>query len=287
MAKLDNEHSGAPSAAKCTSILPPLSAVRMVWAMTGAFSNDKLSTDAAKLVTERLKDITERVAQDPSAQEQEYVRGAITCMEATVRSLDTVYKGRELNFKDSDELRTLYLESVKGSLDFGEGAKDFLKSLPGLSIGGAGGLTLASMLQAQPVTLWGVGITLAGVGYVVNALIVQYARKQRQLLYVRHDYDRDVYYDRYISQVSSILTSLYLDIDRLHKNTFGQAYPVGDPALAQDIVENFLKGVRPAFCPNVHKHMQGKKITPEIWSRCEAGGAEAMETCALCEGGKP
>ena len=126
---------------------------------------------------------------------------------------------------------------------------------------------------------------LAAAGYVVNALILQYARPQRQLLYVRHDYDRDVYYDRYVSQVSSILTSLYLDLDRLHGNSFGQTYPVGDPANAADIVKDLLGGVRPAFCPNVHKHMQEKKITPELWSRCEAGGLEALKNCDLGKGG--
>ena len=95
---------------------------------------------------------------DPSPAEQKYVQGAITCMEATVRSLDTVYKGREMNFKDADELQRSIWNPFKGSTDFGESVKEFLKTLPGLSIGGAGGLTLASMLQTQPAIFWGLGV---------------------------------------------------------------------------------------------------------------------------------
>ncbi len=287
MAKNENGQPKAEPQVECTSILPPLSAIRIVWALTGAFSNDDHSKHAAMLVEERLKNIGERVAKEPDPKEQEYVLSAIACIEATVRSLDTIYKGRELNFKENEELRKVYLESIKGNLEFGESAREFLKTLPGLSIGGAGGLTLASALNISGITLWGIGITLAAVGYALNALIVQNARKQRQLLYVGQDYDRDLYYDRYISQVSLILTSLYLDLDRIHKNVFGQAYPISDLSSAKAIVEDFLKGVRPSLCPHVHKHMHEKTITPQIWSRCEAGGKEAMEGCDLWEGGVP
>ena len=40
-----------------TSFLPPFTAIRMVWALTGSFSNDEHSKHAALLAESRLKDI--------------------------------------------------------------------------------------------------------------------------------------------------------------------------------------------------------------------------------------
>jgi hypothetical protein len=282
MARSQKKSPAKSTAVQHTSLLPPLSAVRMAWALTGAFTNDEHSKHAALLVEARLKDIGERAEKDGNKQEQEYVFSAIACMEASIRSLHTAYKGRELNFRENEKLREVYLESVREGFEFGKRAKDFVTSLPGTSIGGAGGITLASAMELTGVELWGVGIVLAAVGCVVNILITQYLRRRKQLLYVAQDYDRDQYYDRYISQVSLILTSLYLDIDRIHKNVFGQVYPAESDA-ASNIVTKLLEGVRPALCKFVHKHMQENRITPKLWSLCEAGNAEALKTCPLWE----
>ena len=267
-------------AAEFTSLLPPLSAVRMAWALTGAFAKEDPSTRAAQAVENRLKYIIDR-AERATKKENKYVLNTIACIESSMRSLDTAYKGRNLNFQENEKLREVYLESVREGFDYGKKAKDFLTSLPGASIGGAGGITLASLLQtAQPLVIWGVGITLAAVGYITNVLIVQYYRKRKQFLYVAQDYDRDLYYDRYISQVGLILTSLYCDIDRIHKNIFGQEYPAAADAPA-NIVKELLAGVRLPLCKLAHKHMLEKKITPRLWSLCEAGSEAAQKNCLL------
>ncbi len=269
-------------AAGFTSLLPPLSAVRMAWALTGAFANEDPSTRAAQTVENRLKHIIERAGK-ANKKENEYVLNAIACVEASMRSLDTVYKGRQLNFQENEKLREVYLESVREGFDYGKKAKDFFTSLPGASIGGAGGITLISLLgETKPTVLWGVTIALTAVGYIANVLIVQYFRKRKQLLYVAQDYDRDLYYDRYISQVGLILTSLYSDIDHIHRNVFGQEYPVESDAPA-NLVADLLKGVRPPLCRLVHKHMLQKKITPRLWSLCEAGSEAAQRNCELWE----
>ena len=72
------------------------------------------------------------------------------------------------------------------------------------------------------------------------------------------------------------------EIDRIHKNVFGQVYPAESDA-ASNIVTKLLEGVRPALCKFVHKHMQENRITPKLWSLCEAGNAEALKTCPLWE----
>ncbi len=266
-----------------TSLLPPFSAVRMAWALTGAFSNDEHSKHSAVLVESWLKDI-KQLAEKQSA-EKEYVFNTIACMESSLRSLDTAYKGRQLNFEENEKLRSTYLESIKENLEFGKKAQDFLKSLPSMSIGAAGGVTVAKALGASSISLWCIGIGLAALGYVVNLWFVRRTRKQRQLLYISQDYERDLYYDHYISRVSLILTSLYLDIDRIHKKVFDQPYPV-EAESASEIIVDLLKGVRPTLCKFVHKHMREKKVTPELWSSCETGNLEVVEGCPLWEGKK-
>lgn len=113
-----------------TALLPTVTAVRMVWAMTGRFSNDEPSKTMALYVDDELKSIEAQAqAQGTSPEEKSYVTSTIATMKASLRSLDIAYKGRTLNFQENEKLRAAYLESVKESLDFGNSARDFLKSL--------------------------------------------------------------------------------------------------------------------------------------------------------------
>jgi len=262
----------------------------MVWAMTGAFSGDERSKQSTVLVEAALKDIKERVSghrvsDGKVRKEEKYVVSTIATMEASRRSLDIVYKGRQLNFEENEKLRSAYLDSVKESLDFGKKAKDFIKSLPTMTIGAAGGVTVAQAFSISGIQLWAIGLGLAAFGYIVNLLFVRRARKQTQMLYVAQDYERDLYYDQYVTRVSIILTSLYLDLDRIHKNVFGQTYPVDSAGVSQ-IIEELLRGVRPTLCSYVHKHMKAKKITPELWSMCESGVEDAVRNCPYWEAQK-
>jgi len=99
-----------------TTLLPPITAIRMIWARTGAFSNDEHSKLSAVLTEAALKDIKDRAEKDDK--EREYVISAIATMDASLRSLDTIYKGRELNFQENERLR---------SAGFGEGEFRFRK----------------------------------------------------------------------------------------------------------------------------------------------------------------
>ena len=265
-----------------TSLLSPVSAVRMIWARTGLFSNDEYSGQTAALVEAELKAIKDRAESDEK--ERKYIASVMASMEASLRNLDIIYKGRQLNFQENEQLRTAYLDSISENMDFGNKAKDLLKSLPAMSIGGAGSVTVAQALGFQGVTLWGIGIALTGLGYIVNLITVRLMRRGKQLLYVRQDYERGLYYDQYLSRVAVALTSLYLDLDRIHKNIFEQPYPIeGD---VKTIITGMLEGVRPTFCEYIHKHMHERKISPELWSLCETGRTAAVEKCFFWEGKK-
>ncbi len=238
----------------------------------------------ATYVEDVLKSI-EQQASSISSEEKSYVTSAVATMKASMRSLDTAYKGRDLNFEENEKLRTAYLESVKESLSFGSKAQDFLKSLPTMTIGAAGGVTVAQALGISGITLWGVGLVLAALGYLVNLWFVRRARRQTQMLYVSQDYERGLYFEQYLARVTTILLGLFLDLERIHKRVFQENYEADtSPSTVQSFIDAVLAGVHSTFCPFVHKHMAEKKVTPELWTRCESGNAEATRMCPLWEG---
>ena len=270
-----------------TSLLPPVTAVRMVWARTGAFSDDPDSKLAAALTEAALKQLRDR-AEKEDPREKDYIFSGIATMDASLRNLDIIQKGRELNFQENDRLRQAYLDSVAENITFGNKAGNFLKALPTITIGGAGSVTLAASLQdslkLSDLQLWGLGLAAAALGYLVHLGVVRLMRRRTQMLYVIQDYERGLYYNQYVTRAATVLTSLYLDVDRIHKNVFGQSYQVETEA--QVIVGEMLKGIRPTFCRYVHKHMKEQKVAPELWSLCETGG-DAPASCPHWEGWGP
>ena len=181
-----------------TNLLPPFTAVRLAWALTGAFSNDPESKLSAVMAETTLKDIQDRAKSND--RENKYIVSAIATINSSQRSLDTVYKGRQLNFEENEKLREAYLDEVRESLDFGKKAKDFIQSLPAMTIGAVGGITLTraiaewvsqiSNTQVDTELLtWGFGLFFAAVGYLVNLQYVRNARDRTQQLYVEQDYE--------------------------------------------------------------------------------------------------
>ena len=264
-----------------TSLLPPFTAVRLVWARTGAFSEKaKHSQLAATLAEDAQKNIkvTAEKEKANNPEEYEYVNSATATMDAGLRNLDIVYKGRELNFEENEKLRSTYLNAVKETLEFGNSFKDFLKSLPTMTIGSVTGIAFAqSILKISDERLWGIGLGLAAVSYLVNLLIVKLMRKRKQQLYIIQDYERTLYYEQYVNRTEAVLTSLYNDIDRIHKNVFGAPYPAEKSTM--EIIGDILEGVKPTFCKYTHKHLREKRITPELWSLCETGNEDETKDC--------
>lgn len=268
-----------------TALLPTVAAVRMAWALTGKFAKEDVSQMMAAYAEDSLKRIEEQ-SQSMSLEEKSYVTGALATIKASLRSLETAYKGRELNFKENEKLREAYLESVKESLGFGNTAKDFLKSLPVMTIGTAGGLTVAQALGIpNGLRLWILGMLFAALGYLVNFWAVRWARRRTQMLYVTQDYERGLYYNQYINRVYVILLGLFLDLERIHERVFHENYEADtNENTVKKIIDGILNGVRSTFCQHVHKHIRQNKVTPELWAVCESGIDEAVRMCPLWEG---
>lgn len=264
---------------KETRLLPPPVAVSITWALTGAFVKDNPeSKDIASDALDTIKRLKDR-AEKADRQERGYVDGATTVIETTMRTLDTIYKGRELNFQENDKLRAVNLENIKEALEFGKSAKDYLKSLPTMAVtSGASVITLNQLIASLPDwALWGIGLGAAGVGYFINLGIVRWSKAMKQRELIEADYDRNMYYEQYLFRVRTALINLYNDVDRLHKKFFGERYHLEESEDTRKVVEGILKGAEPTMCQFVEKHLKSGKITPKLWTRCETGGERAKE----------
>jgi hypothetical protein len=270
-----------------TTLLPPVIAVRLAWAITGKFSNDAKSGIMATYAEDSIKSIEEQ-AKFPgvSPEEKSYVTSAIAAVRATMRSLETVYKGRELNFKENEDMRKVSMAEIQDKFQFGKTMQDTLKSLPAMTIGGAGSVTVLELIGIDSkLTLGMVGLLTAALGYLVNMYFVYLGRRSTQMLYVTQDYERDLYYDQYVSRVHEILLGLFFDIERIHKRIFQENYENDiSPSAAERAVKDILDGIRSTLCPYAHRHMRDGKITPELWSLCESGHDDAVSLCPLWEG---
>lgn len=268
-----------------TETLAPFTAIRLAWAIAGKFSSQPEGKLSAQVAEQTLKDISARAGKDPK--EQSYVSQSEATIQAAIRGLEIILKGRNLNFDENEKLRKAYMENVQEGIQFGSKAKDYLKALPTMAIAGPGvtsvlGPTLADLFGIEKVNqtlfLWGFGAAMAGLGYLIYSGFVLGTRKRTQQLYVAHDYERNLYYEHYITRVKATLTGLYLDIDRLHKQTFGNEYPL-DGIRPENVVNNLLQGVAPTMCRHVHKHMAAGIVKPECWVLCEVGEPRS-EDCA-------
>ena len=269
-----------------THLLPPVTAIKMVWARTGALSSDPHSQISAGQAELAAKEIRERAA--GNEHEERYVICAFAAMDACYRNLDIIHKKRNQDFQQNEKLQNAYFETVKENLEFGTTAKDFLQSLPSVIIRGAGGLTLAEVLglSVRPVCSWVFALGLASAGYLFNLLIVRLMRKKKQMLYVLQDYERGKYYNQYVDRAITILTSLFTDLDRIHRNVFGQYYPREEEIESGErgVLDGIVERIRTSYCLLIHRHMQARKVTPDLWLTCEVGSPEERKNCSHWEG---
>lgn len=270
-----------------TSVLSPISAVEMVWALTATASEEDYSTDVAGHIDEKLKQILE--SHGDHFQEKEYLTGAEAAIAAARRSLEIIYKGRKLNFDENKELRKESLKAFKETLTFGKNAKNVLESFPTMVVSTAiGDFTLVGLLDkvlskfipSEYSTFIIVVVTLlfAACGYFIHRLAVIVSRKKKEGHLITQDIERNNYYEQYLDRSADILSSLYERLEAIHKKVFGQKYYPDEDADA--LVEKVIAGVRPTWCEYVGKHhMENKKITPKLWSVCETGSKEVIEHC--------
>lgn len=330
-----------------TDLLSPSTAVQITWACTGTFSKDKdlrlstflldkAMTDMKSLLKDKEKDLKKRIDEGEKGteienekkqieDEKKYLTRAMIAMNSCLRSLHTMYKGRELNFEENTKLRNAYLDSLKENIDFGNRLRDILKSLPTMILGAAGSISVSqtsigefirqslSNLGLSPEALaakeaaegaakeaaegavvdWAFLAILAAlglaIGYIFNDLLVRWSRKRKQMLYIINDYERNIYYDRYIEQVETSLESLYRKLNQIHNEVFSGPYDEGESRKKEknneekerdknSMIEELI-GAKPKRCDYFNRHMREKKITPGQWTICETGWKDDSKRC--------
>ena len=264
-----------------TDLLSPSEAVQLAWALSSEFNTEERSKMPASEAKSNIKLIKSQAQTSNNPQQQKYVSQAIASIYASLRSLDIVYKGRNLNFDDNEKLRQAFLDGVKQDVDFGTKAKDIVRSLPAMVLGGAGGLTVGQITQnlfgLTDILLGALFLAGIGISYPAYAVYVRYKRKQKLQCYIAQDYERNLYYYEYVERVETILTELYDDLNSIHQDVFQAPYQ--NPPQNRNVVTGIIKGLKSNFCENIHRHMKEKSITPELWSICEAGNKIAIQCC--------
>ncbi len=277
-----------------TKLLPPESAVRITWARTSAFSVSTEPKKSSYLIGPELSEIKKKAEEDEK--EQEYFFRASAAMDSSLRNLNTVYKWRNLNFDENEKLRLSYLDYIKASLEFGNKARDYFISLPATLFGSATGIALSENLLLSGFPSWvlilAVSLTGFGIGYGISLGITQNMCARKQKLYIKMDYERSLYYKRYLMQVLEILNHLYADIDRIHEKIFFRKYPVGEED--KNFVDNMIRDIgtkihckyidkHMSLVPEFSKHKFSWKVTAERWPLCETGIKEFIEKCKYWE----
>ncbi|KYK30239.1 MAG: hypothetical protein AYK19_04675 [Theionarchaea archaeon DG-70-1] len=282
-----------------TSLLPPLTAVQIVWARTGLFSKEKhspfpgLLSEGAKKNAETksekaLKILINSAGDNPK--EKEYVVRVMAAMDASLRSIHTAYNGRNLNFDENKKLREAYLENINESMSYGFKLKDILRGLPTISLGGLGGYILTETLFFEPIVEWFIIVVSLLIGYFSGWAIIVFKGRKMQKLYIRQEYERTIYFCRYVEQVADILEFLYEEVHRIHEEVFDSPYFEEEEYKASakkeaesEIIKKMLKGMLPKSCEYVHGHLQNGKITSELWPICETGRTKIIEKhCEQC-----
>ena len=259
-----------------TKLLAPALGAQIAWGLTGAFpENDEAAAKLAAEEEARLKQ-AQRLAEG-NDQEVRYVNGAVAAIYASVRSLQTAYKGRELHFKENAKLREEGLQAVQDASAYGVKLEDVLKSWFGTGVGGAAGAAVGIFGELGWVKTVGLLIGTGAVGLVINAVFAFKGRKKRQALFMRQDYERSLYYLEYLRRAQQVLERLYERLQSLHIATFTRSYPEDDGGIK--VVEKMIDAVRPNMCVNVHQHMRDGVIRPEHWAVCEAGSDSVRKAC--------
>lgn len=263
-----------------TKLLPPITAIHIVWSRTGEFSDEAQSKKIALVSKAQLEEIRRKAVQeDVPAEERAYVGRALALIESSMRTLDTVYKARSLNFKENGKLRDAYLNTVKSAVQQGKSLTEYVMSLPGLAIGSAGGVTLATVLTHNSTLQWAAGVFAAALGYLINWWFLWEFGRRKERNYVLADYQRNLYFEQYVERVEAALGCLHAELERAHLAEFGESYENQEETRSE--IACILDSIRPTWCKYIHEHIHHHLITAIVWPMCETGGPEKAEgkTC--------
>jgi hypothetical protein len=278
---------------KSSVILSPSLAVRLTWQFTSIFSQNtsyKLLKDNYEKVLDGMLALAKEVDKKNSnknAEEEHYIQAAIQMIKSSLRTLQIIIDGRNLNFKEEDELRIKSQEKINNFSNFSKNLQSSVPRLGSMTVAGAaGGIPIATIANDALTKIGGISDDMssfifamsiavaAGIGYVVNALVIQsHVIRKTQKEKIRADYNRDLYFEQYVHKSAIVLIDLYKQIQILHDSFF----PRDSSEIVQNpekLVEDLLSGVKAHMCEFVDEHMADSSrydIDDKIWALCETG----------------
>lgn len=218
----------------------------------------------------------------------ESVNAAINSCE---RTLLTIIRGRNLNFKEADAL----MATQKANIESSERVMLNLQSaLPRLFAtgGGAAGTVVAKYalesifnVEIPDEVLYSFAVIVAGIVYGFYQLFIG-PKNSLKIMKERvcTDYRRNLYYRQYVSRACDALKSLFsrtLEIyEDVYENKYNKDYDFEENRKA--VITTTMGGevaLCGNLCPKIHKHYHENKIGPLVWSTCES--AIGYEKCSL------
>jgi len=261
---------------KKTSLLPPLSAIKLLWGATRAFANESIS-DAYESILKPHLDSLEQLAGD-NKEEKLYLKYVGIQLMASLRNAGMVYKGRQLNYAENRALRKAFLDSLKERYEFSMQIKEILNNLPAVSFAGVGGLALLHVITDEPELLvqFFIAVLFGFLGYFVRRRILKRSQDKKHLNYIHQDYEATIYFIDYLDRMESVLVKLYENLEEIHKQIFKEYYSGEDKY--KDVIKNLLRESLPNRCKYIDEHIREGIVKPDIWYMCETN-LSARENC--------
>jgi hypothetical protein len=270
------------------------------WGLTLGYSEDVEAKGRADEIRTRLTEIKRIIHEKASGKKEDekehadrlYLDNVMAAIDSCERTLLTIIRGRNQNFRETDKLMDANIKNAEASSTV---MLSFQSALPRVFAtgGGAAGTVLAKFIlssifniEIPDEVLYSAAVVVAGAFYGIYQLMVApETRNRAQQEVVRNDYRRNLYYRAYLARSRDALNALFSEVLAIYERVYRVKYDVkyyNGEEERQKIVRNAMGGseaLSGKWCPKIHEHYHKGKITPAEWTACES--AIGYEKCRV------
>lgn len=273
-------------------ILPPIlpeMTPNFAWGLTLGYSQDIEAKGRADKIRNRLEEIKRTVYEETKENKEKeradrlHVDNVLAAIDSCERTLLTVIRGRNLNFKETDRLMETQIKNIESSSRVMLNLHSVLPRIFATG-GGAAGTVLVKFIlnslfkiEIPDEVLYSAAVVAAGVGYGIYQLVVapKTSRRAQQQI-IKNDYRRNLYYRQYLERSRGSLTALFSDTLNIYEKVYRKKYEskYDNEEERQKVVMNAMGGseaLSGRWCKKIHEHYHDNKITPVEWTTCESG----------------
>lgn len=210
-------------------------------------------------ITGELEELKKSLTVYIEPEDLEYLRRILPVMVSSLRSLHTIYQGREVSFNEIKKIRDAIGADIDEKKTLGTNIKSFITKLPGMSAGGITGYLLAEeyLFCYGDWMKYLIAIIAAGLGYLVQLGMMTWYQRKKRWNSIRLDYERNLFYLQYIERIRETLGTTYMIIHKIHHVVYSEngdyTKPIKDEI--NDIINNIISGIEPKYCRYIHYHM--------------------------------